>query len=481
MISDHKNAVAVFLGPSLPLQAAREILDARYLPPAQFGDVYRLIGSGVSTIVLIDGLFHSPAPVWERELLYAMQSGIRVYGASSMGALRAAELYPHGMIGLGSIFQWYVTGEIDGDDEVARLHAGPELLYWPLSEPLVNIRFNVREAVARGIIEREQAAALIAAMKAMPFWERTMDALWNTPAFCSMDESRQAGLCAFFADHAIDLKQQDAAQCLREVARRRDEPQAVASSIPEGRATSSYHDRLRLLKRTFPRDHNLRVDGQALVDRVFSDPARRKVIQRSLAAQFFVREWAREHRVSVPAGDLAVMVAAFHDRVVSPFFTAWLRENGLTETEHRELLARHLLGKWLLTQMPEQLGLSPAVQDEALLPVFPALGVLEPLCDRASLARALPYIAAWCQWAGAAPGAEATQALIRRWRGALEVIQERYGAALREPFLQAVWALEKGPIHFGFTTWSPSTELLCELQITGTASRLAAAWEATAP
>ena len=38
-----------------------------------------------------------------------------------MGALRAAETRAHGMIGIGQIFEWYASGEIEGDDEVAQI------------------------------------------------------------------------------------------------------------------------------------------------------------------------------------------------------------------------------------------------------------------------------------------------------------------------------------------------------------------------
>jgi len=82
---------------------AAAILDADYYPPARKGDVYRIISSGVKTIILIDGVFHSAPSVWQRELLDAMEEGIQVLGASSMGALRAAELHQFGMVGFGVI------------------------------------------------------------------------------------------------------------------------------------------------------------------------------------------------------------------------------------------------------------------------------------------------------------------------------------------------------------------------------------------
>jgi hypothetical protein len=86
--------LAVFVGPSLPQIRAQEILPANYYPPVKMGDIYRILATGVQTIIIIDGVFHGTTPVWQREILAALQNGIRIIGTSSMGALRAAELAP---------------------------------------------------------------------------------------------------------------------------------------------------------------------------------------------------------------------------------------------------------------------------------------------------------------------------------------------------------------------------------------------------
>lgn len=52
--------------------------------------------------------------VWHKELLYTLQEGVEVCGASSMGALRAAELESFGMLGVGVIFQAYRDGRYPG-------------------------------------------------------------------------------------------------------------------------------------------------------------------------------------------------------------------------------------------------------------------------------------------------------------------------------------------------------------------------------
>lgn len=486
MISSDKSPIAVFLGPSLSVQVASTILDARYLPPARFGDVYRLIGSDVRTVILIDGVFHGHAPVWQRELLYAMQSGVHVYGASSMGALRAAELHQDGMIGVGSVFQSYVAGEIDGDDEVALLHADAEQMYRPLSEALVNLRFNLREAIARGILDHEQAASLIAAMKAMPFWQRTREALWRTPACRALDEARRARLRAFFLEHAIDRKREDAILVLSEAARRQDEPEVIAiSTAPTAKSavgpwlTSSYHDHFRLMRRAVPRGDGLELDGGALVHRVLSDPGRRRLLTWALGAQFFVGEWARESGLRIPADELAAMEAEHKSRVPIPAIAAFRRANRLTQAEHQSLLSKHLLWRWILAQPPERFGLSPSLHYEELWPQFPELGPLRPVCEGAHLARSLPYVAAFCQMVGAAPGPKAREALTGHFGVALRAIRERHGPEPLEPLLVALWAINKSPTYFGYTTWLLSAELFCELQIAGTVAELAAAWEAT--
>ena len=107
--------IVVFLGPSLPVDDARRILPARYLGPARCGDVLRARRLSPRAIALVDGLFASTPATWHKEILLALDDGIAVFGASSMGALRAAELAPFGMIGVGAIFEAYRDGVYTDD------------------------------------------------------------------------------------------------------------------------------------------------------------------------------------------------------------------------------------------------------------------------------------------------------------------------------------------------------------------------------
>ena len=135
-------SLIAFLGPSLGAAEARRLAPgARLLPPAGRGDLFKALGRGrrkpPRVIALIDGVFEARPAVWHREILAALEEGVAVFGASSMGALRAAELWPFGMVGLGRVYGWLRNGTILDDSEVALLHADREHGYRALSVPLV--------------------------------------------------------------------------------------------------------------------------------------------------------------------------------------------------------------------------------------------------------------------------------------------------------------------------------------------------------
>ena len=142
-----------FLGPSLT--KAPRGFDVR--PPARQGDVWRALDDGATAIALIDGVFESQPSVWHHEILDALAEGVPVVGGGSMGALRAAELHTHGMIGAGQIFAWYRDGELIDDSEVALLHASEEHGFRALTVPQVNVRWSAQQQLppkaARRLIE----------------------------------------------------------------------------------------------------------------------------------------------------------------------------------------------------------------------------------------------------------------------------------------------------------------------------------------
>ena len=165
-------SVYVFTGPTLPPKEARAALDAVYLPPVSEGDVYRASLEGPLTIGIVDGYFENVPSVWHKEILWAMSRGIHVFGSASMGALRAAELAPFGMEGVGAVFEAYRDGWIEDDDEVAVIHGPMEFGYPVLSEAMVNIRRTLEDAVAADVIGEATRRELIAIAKGLFYRDR---------------------------------------------------------------------------------------------------------------------------------------------------------------------------------------------------------------------------------------------------------------------------------------------------------------------
>ncbi len=144
--------VFIFLGPTLSWQDARTEFDATYLPPVAQGDLYRAAREKPFAIGIIDGYFERLPAVWHKEILWALSQRIHVFGAASMGALRAAELARFGMQGVGEIYQAFASGKIEDDDEVAVAHGDASSGFRAASEAMVNIRATLAQAQAQGAI-----------------------------------------------------------------------------------------------------------------------------------------------------------------------------------------------------------------------------------------------------------------------------------------------------------------------------------------
>jgi hypothetical protein len=220
----------VFLGPTLPVAEARAVLDAEYLPPAQLGDVWRVSQERPSAIGLVDGYFDSVPAVWHKEVLYALSTGIAVYGAASMGALRSAELVPFGMVGVGAIAEAFRSGELTRDDEVALAHADAEHGYLGFSEPLVNVRATLSAAVAAGVVARADADAVLALAASLFYPDRRWEHLLDAGA---VGPEAVAALRAWLPAGKVDQKAADARALL---ARMRDD---AARPAPAGAAAGA--------------------------------------------------------------------------------------------------------------------------------------------------------------------------------------------------------------------------------------------------
>jgi hypothetical protein len=199
----------VFLGPTLPVDRARQVLDATYLPPAAQGDVLALLCHRPRFIGIVDGVFDREPSVWHKEILLALESGCHVLGASSMGALRAAELHTFGMRGVGRIFEAFRDGVLEDDDEVAVAHAMAEFGHREMSDAMVNLRDALERAEQAGIVTADERDLLVRSAKATHYRERSFAALLGLARSLGWSPDRVAALEATWTG-APTLKQRDA-------------------------------------------------------------------------------------------------------------------------------------------------------------------------------------------------------------------------------------------------------------------------------
>ncbi|MFJ9845571.1 TfuA-like protein [Kitasatospora sp. NPDC101155] len=208
--------VVVYTGPTLSAAEVHAVLpDAEVRPPAGRGDLLADHWSPGDVAVIIDGYFRERRSVGHKEILQVITEGAHVLGAASMGALRAAELAPCGMRGIGTVYEMYASGEIDGDDEVGVLH-GPAAVGYPAQTvALVNLRHGCREGAETDLVPEAAGRRIVAAAKALPFTHRGWKDLER--AVGEEDHDALRTLEEMIGSGFWDLKRNDAVSALRAI------------------------------------------------------------------------------------------------------------------------------------------------------------------------------------------------------------------------------------------------------------------------
>ncbi|MET8141158.1 TfuA-like protein [Sphaerisporangium sp. NPDC005288] len=223
--------VVVYAGPTISPDEIRDVVPgARVRPPVARGDLLAEDWARGDTAVIIDGYYRERLSVGHKEILWLLGEGVEVIGAASMGALRAAELGPYGMRGVGTVHRMYATGEVDGDDEVAVLH-GPASLGYPAGTvAMVNIRYGCREGARTDLVPAAIGERIVRAAKERPFAHRTWREMGEALGPDAGDAL--AALERMIGSGEWDLKRRDALYALRAAA-------TPPASIPPGSIPSA--------------------------------------------------------------------------------------------------------------------------------------------------------------------------------------------------------------------------------------------------
>jgi hypothetical protein len=267
----------VFVGPTLVRSDVASILpDAEVTGPVACGDVLKATQDGFRLIVIVDGVFEHRLPVWHKEILWAMARGARVFGGGSMGALRACELAPFGMIGVGRVFEWFEDGTLEDDDEVAVAHEDFEGGYRARSEAMVNIRATLEKAVATGGLSDGAAEALSHTIKAMPYALRSLRAGIETGPLDG--ETRERFLRWLKREGMVDQKRIDALALLRRVSLERGQADHPAPPF-EFSQTEVWQEFVRSTKNELREDRKSKPDNEAATPVDPSDAAVEDILE----------------------------------------------------------------------------------------------------------------------------------------------------------------------------------------------------------
>lgn len=209
--------IIVYTGLSLPFEEAKEILDSTddvevvYKRPIKRGDLSLALKEHPDIIAIIDGVFHQSSAVGHKEILNVIKNGVKVYGASSMGALRASELDILGMIGVGYVYNQYASGNVDSDDDVAVMLDSDTLE--ALSEPLINMKYVFSNAVDANIISESEKDELLNISKKTYYPQRNYAKALSES---SLDNEKKGKLIDFIRT-SPDIKKEDAKELLETI------------------------------------------------------------------------------------------------------------------------------------------------------------------------------------------------------------------------------------------------------------------------
>ncbi len=337
--------IHVFAGPTLRREAVLARLDAVVSGPAAFGDVYRAAHQRPTAIAIIDGYFERVPATWHKEILWAMSEGVHVFGSSSMGALRAAELSDFGMVGVGSIFEAFRDGLLEDDDEVAVAHGEAETGYLPVSEAMVNIRATLQRAARDGVVSETTAAELSALAKRTFYAQRCYPELLRAGAAQGLDAAELGRLRGWVKQGRVDQKRLDAERLLEHLGAwlaEKPKPLRVSYSFEP---TDAWHEAQRLAGVSL---------GQSSLAATNDDAGWVEELKLADAygaahARAVARGWSLEaaRRAGVKADALAVRTAV----------ETFRRDYGLTE--------RQAFERWREEQRLDAAGLTRFFEDQA--------------------------------------------------------------------------------------------------------------------
>jgi hypothetical protein len=170
-----------------------------------------LLSEPSGILLLVDGLFGASMAITPLECRQLINRGWTLVGSSSIGALRASELWNAGMLGVGRVYQLLRLGLIQSDADVA-------VAYHPDDWREVTVSMVQVYALVQCLERRHDlhvaGSALIGAARSIYWLERSWASLWAAwQALGGSDDVLGAARC-LAKDETAHPKKRDACEAM---------------------------------------------------------------------------------------------------------------------------------------------------------------------------------------------------------------------------------------------------------------------------
>lgn len=221
---------AIFIESTLSKQEIKPFVHPSdlLLPSVMRGDLIKLYLSytSIKEVIVVDGVFEQHPSITHKEILWLLSKGVKVVGIGSLGALRAYELRNHGMLGFGWVYEQFLNGYVDGDDEVAVAYDPKDPAN---SKTLAMINFR------KTVENNQKLKEYLAIIKDIHFRERTWKAI---------SKRLPGNIKNMFRANYIDIKKEDVLNFFNPV--KQIEKQTQKKFVPNIYFSSLYLNHLNL-------------------------------------------------------------------------------------------------------------------------------------------------------------------------------------------------------------------------------------------
>jgi len=207
--------IKIYSGLSVSKEQVHAILpEAEFSGPVQRHDLKKDIESGVHVIGLIDGVFYRHLAVSPNEILDALRVGIRIFGSSSMGALRAVELSPYGMQGVGKVYEHILKTPYFADEKLGQIfYEGED---FKKNRAAIEIEIGLERAVTMKQLSKAEAKKILELYLQPHFTERSFENLIRSINASHLSQTQKNKYCRVLAG-LKNIKHLDGIELLKKI------------------------------------------------------------------------------------------------------------------------------------------------------------------------------------------------------------------------------------------------------------------------